>query len=165
MSTEDLEGTGGAQDGDASSGGSAADSVKEAGKRVLVPLAAGAATAAAAFVAKRAPDFLREKVLPKLKESEGPARDAVERVREAISSIPSPGGGSNGGDGEEDGDVETAAGEDGSAARSGEAGDEASQSEEGAGGDAGDDAPARDREAERRQRAERRQARRKQASK
>ena len=42
---------------------------KSLAKKVLVPLAASAASATVAFAARRAPDFIRHKVLPKLKEA------------------------------------------------------------------------------------------------
>jgi hypothetical protein len=59
-------------------------------KRVLVPLAASAASGAAAYAARKAPDFFRQKVLPKLKEAsaDGGALDkAKEAVESAVSGV------------------------------------------------------------------------------
>ena len=61
-------------------------------KRVLVSLAASAASGATAYAARRAPGFFQDKVLPKLKEltSEG---GAVEKAKNAVENVvPSIGG-------------------------------------------------------------------------
>ena len=59
-------------------------------KKVLVPLAASAASAATAYVVKKAPDVFREKVLPKIRENggfESLAQDLLERLREVADSV------------------------------------------------------------------------------
>src|SRR5439155_6952004 len=59
-------------------------------KKVLVPLAASAASAATAYVVKKAPDVFREKVLPKIREQggfESLAQDLLERLREVADSV------------------------------------------------------------------------------
>ena len=55
-------------------------------KRVLVSLAASAASGATAFAARKAPGFFQEKVLPKLKEltSNG---GALDKAKSAVSAI------------------------------------------------------------------------------
>jgi hypothetical protein len=69
------------------------DGKKEKGslaKRVLVPLAASAVSGAAAYAARKAPDFFRQKVLPKLKEasaSGGALDKAKEVVEGAVSGV------------------------------------------------------------------------------
>ena len=59
-------------------------------KRVLVSLAASAASGAAAYAARRAPGYFQDKVLPKLKEltSNGGALDkAKQAVENAVPSV------------------------------------------------------------------------------
>ena len=46
--------------------------LKNLGERILVPLAAAAASAAAGYVAKNAPRLIEEKLLPKLRETSLP---------------------------------------------------------------------------------------------
>ena len=61
-------------------------------KRVLVSLAASAASGATAYAARKAPAFVQDKVLPKLKEltSDG---GAVEKAKNAVENVvPSIGG-------------------------------------------------------------------------
>jgi len=63
------------------------------GKKLLVSLAASAASGATAYAARKAPGFVQEKVLPKLKEltSNG---GAVDRAKKAVeSAVPAAGGG------------------------------------------------------------------------
>jgi hypothetical protein len=62
------------------------------GKKVLVSLAASAASGATAYAARKAPRFVQDKVLPKLKElvSDG---GTVERAKEAVESAVSAVGG------------------------------------------------------------------------
>src|SRR5919202_1754689 len=60
---------------------------KSLGKKLLVPLAASAASATVAFAARRAPDFVRHKVLPKLKEateSGGGAGATLAKAKDAV---------------------------------------------------------------------------------
>ena len=78
-------------------------------KKLLVPLAASAASGAAAYAARKAPAFLQEKVLPRLKKAledggtVSKAKDAVvgavsgvgERVAAAVPNQPPQGGGAN----------------------------------------------------------------------
>ena len=63
------------------------------GKKVLVSLAASAASGATAYAARKAPRFLQEKVLPKLKEltSNGGALDMAKKAVE--NAVPAVGGG------------------------------------------------------------------------
>jgi hypothetical protein len=59
-------------------------------KRVLVPLAASAASGAAAYAARKAPAFFQEKVLPKLKElasDTGGLDKPKEAVEGAVSGV------------------------------------------------------------------------------
>jgi hypothetical protein len=69
------------------------DGKKEKGslaKRVLVPLAASAASGAAAYAARKAPDFFRQKVVPTLKEiasDSGMLDKAKEAVEGAVSGV------------------------------------------------------------------------------
>jgi hypothetical protein len=62
-------------------------------KRVLVSLAASAASGATAYAARKAPGFLQEKVLPKLKElaSDGGTLDKAKQAVE--NAVPGVGGG------------------------------------------------------------------------
>jgi hypothetical protein len=62
-------------------------------KRVLVSLAASAASGATAYAARKAPGYLQDKVLPKLKEltSNGGALDKAKQAVE--NAVPSMGGG------------------------------------------------------------------------
>jgi hypothetical protein len=62
-------------------------------KRVLVSLAASAASGATAYAARKAPNFFQAKVLPKLKEltSNGGALDKAKQAVE--NAVPSVGGG------------------------------------------------------------------------
>jgi hypothetical protein len=55
-------------------------------KRVLVSLAASAASGATAYAARKAPGFFQDKVLPKLKEltSDG---GAVEKAKNAVENV------------------------------------------------------------------------------
>jgi hypothetical protein len=60
------------------------------GKKVLVSLAASAASGATAYAARKAPRFLQEKVLPKLKEltSNGGTLDrAKQAVESAVTAV------------------------------------------------------------------------------
>jgi hypothetical protein len=59
---------------------------KSLAKKVLVPLAASAASATVAFAARRAPDFIRHKVLPKLKEASesGGAGATLAKAKDAV---------------------------------------------------------------------------------
>jgi len=55
-------------------------------KKILLPAAAGVGTIAASYAAKKAPDFLREQVLPKLEdrgsdEAAKVGKQAVEKVK------------------------------------------------------------------------------------
>jgi hypothetical protein len=66
-------------------------------KRVLVSLAASAASGATAYAARKAPGFFQDKVLPKLKEltSNG---GAVEKAKNAVENVvPGIGDGGDGG--------------------------------------------------------------------
>jgi hypothetical protein len=61
-------------------------------KRVLVSLAASAASGATAYAARKAPDFIQNRVLPKLKEltSDG---GAIEKAKKTVeNAVPSIGG-------------------------------------------------------------------------
>jgi hypothetical protein len=61
------------------------DGKKEKGslaKRVLVPLAASAVSGATAYAARKAPGFLQEKVLPKLKEAA--SGDKLDKAKDAV---------------------------------------------------------------------------------
>ena len=62
-------------------------------KKVLVSLAASVASGATAYAARKAPGFVQEKVLPKLKEltSNGGALDKAKKAVE--SAVPAVGGG------------------------------------------------------------------------
>ena len=80
------------------------DGKKEKGslaKRVFVPLAASAASGAVAYAARKAPDFLRQKVVPRIKElasDSGTLDKAKEAVEGAVSGVAdrvTPGGGSS----------------------------------------------------------------------
>jgi hypothetical protein len=65
-------------------------------KRVLVSLAASAASGATAYAARKAPGFFEDKVLPKLKEltSNG---GALDKAKSAVGdAVPGVGGGDNG---------------------------------------------------------------------
>ena len=66
---------------------------KSLARKVLVPLAASAASGATAYAARKAPSFFQEKVLPKLKElaSDGGALDKAKKAVE--SAVPSAVGG------------------------------------------------------------------------
>src|SRR5919201_5331450 len=60
------------------------------GKKVLVSLAASAASGAAAYAARKAPRFLQEKVLPKLKEltsNGGTLERAKQGVESAVAAV------------------------------------------------------------------------------
>jgi hypothetical protein len=59
---------------------------KSLARKVFVPLAASAASAAAAFAARKAPDFFRDKVLPKLKEAggSGGAQKTLAKAKDAV---------------------------------------------------------------------------------
>jgi hypothetical protein len=59
-------------------------------RRVFVPLAASAVSGAAAYAARKAPDFFRQKVVPKLKEvasDSGRLDKAKEAVEGAVSGV------------------------------------------------------------------------------
>ena len=62
-------------------------------KRVLVPLAASAVSGATAYAARKAPGYLQEKLLPKLKElaSNGGTLDKAKKV--VAGAVPAVGGG------------------------------------------------------------------------
>jgi hypothetical protein len=69
--------------GEVASGGREKGSV---GKKVLVSLAASAASGATAYAARKAPAFFQDKVLPKLKElTEGGG--AVEKAKNAVENV------------------------------------------------------------------------------
>ena len=55
-------------------------------KRVLVSLAASAASGATAYAARKAPDFFQDKVLPKLKELTA-SGGAVEKAKNAVENV------------------------------------------------------------------------------
>ena len=60
------------------------------GKKVLVSLAASAASGATAYAARKAPRFLQEKVLPKLKEltsNGGTLERAKQGVESAVAAV------------------------------------------------------------------------------
>jgi hypothetical protein len=62
-------------------------------KKVLVSLAASAASGATAYAARKAPGFVQDKVLPKLKELTTNG-GAVDRAKKAVeSAVPAVGGG------------------------------------------------------------------------
>jgi hypothetical protein len=62
-------------------------------KRVLVSLAASAASGATAYAARKAPGFFQDRVLPKLKELTSNS-GAVEKAKQAVeSAVPGIGGG------------------------------------------------------------------------
>jgi hypothetical protein len=61
-------------------------------KKILVPLAASAVSGATAYLARKAPGLIREKVLPKLKESGG-AGDALTKAKDAVTERISSAGG------------------------------------------------------------------------
>jgi hypothetical protein len=58
-------------------------------KSFLTPIAAAAASAAAGYAAKRAPDFLEQKVLPKLRSAAGDAGDVAQQLPERAKSVAS----------------------------------------------------------------------------
>src|SRR5438874_13774198 len=61
-------------------------------KRILVPLAASAASGATAYCARKLPGLVQEKVLPKLKESGG-SGEAIAKAKDAVTErLPSAGG-------------------------------------------------------------------------
>src|SRR5438105_5470521 len=53
-------------------------------RKILVPLAASAVSGATAYLARKAPGLIREKVLPKLKES-GAATEAIAKAKDAVT--------------------------------------------------------------------------------
>jgi hypothetical protein len=70
--------------------GSAGGEKGSLARRVLVPLAASAASAATAYAVRKAPALIQDKLLPKLKENDG-AREtltkAKDKVEEAVSNV------------------------------------------------------------------------------
>jgi hypothetical protein len=85
-------------------------------RKIVVPLSATLASAAAGYVVKRAPQFFEEKILPRLREAGRPrdlvedvtqrahdvtekAKDVTERAKDAVSGVT----GSNDGDGASNG--------------------------------------------------------------
>ena len=68
---------------DLGSGGSGKDSLA---KKIFVPLAASAASAAAAYAVRKVPALVQEKVVPKLKgsRSSGAAGDALSKAKDAV---------------------------------------------------------------------------------
>jgi hypothetical protein len=62
-------------------------------RKVLVSLAASVASGAAAYAARKAPGFLEDKVLPKLKELASNSGGAVDRAKKVVeSAVPAVGG-------------------------------------------------------------------------
>jgi len=58
-------------------------------KSFMAPIAAAAASAAAGYAAKRAPDFFQQKVLPKLREAAGGAGDVAQHLPDRAKSVAS----------------------------------------------------------------------------
>ena len=63
-------------------------------KKVLVSLAASAASGATAYAARKVPGFVQDKVLPKLKEFASNGGGAVDKARKVVeSAVPAVGSG------------------------------------------------------------------------
>jgi hypothetical protein len=61
---------------------------RRAAKKILVPLAASATSAAAGYVARKAPQLLEEKILPKIREAGGVGAFSQQLWSEVTAKIP-----------------------------------------------------------------------------
>jgi malic enzyme len=69
--------------------------------KILMPLVASAASALAAYVAKKGPEFLEQTVMPKLRETKESTGDVAHDLTERARSVVGSGGDGGSGGGEE----------------------------------------------------------------